>query len=76
MESGSPDHVVHVTRRGNTFELSIPELLLVVRDRDIAAAWIKLQRRAELVRSWASELDLVLPPTRTPGVSSKFFWRF
>lgn len=60
METGSTGHVVHVTRRGDSFELSIPELLLIVRERDIAAAWITLQRRAGLVRSWASELDMVL----------------
>jgi hypothetical protein len=67
MENGSPGHIVSVTRRGDAFELSIPQLLVVVRERDIEVAWIKLERRANLVRSWASELDLVLPLTRTPG---------
>lgn len=52
---------VRVTKFGDTFELDLPELLLVVRDRDLGRAWATLQRRAESVQGWAAALGLVLP---------------
>ncbi len=62
----TPQAIVRVTRAGNVFELRLPELLLVVRDRDIDRAWITLQRRAAAICGWATELGLALPSVDEP----------
>lgn len=60
-----PD-AVQVRTVGDSFELSIPALMLIVRDRNLDRAWQKLSQRANAVRAWATELGLETPVNLDP----------
>ena len=62
MQFSAADYPVLVTRIGAGFEFTIPELALVVRERDLELAWSVLQRRLDSVRKWTAEIGLAFPP--------------
>ena len=65
MGFSSVGYPVHITRIGAEFELSIHELALVVRERDLELAWSVLQRRLDSLRKWTAEIGLTFPPVST-----------
>jgi hypothetical protein len=65
MGFSSVGYPVRVTKIGAEFELSIHELALVVRERDLGFAWSVLQRRLDSLRKWTAEIGLAFPPVST-----------
>jgi hypothetical protein len=58
MDLSPSQAAVRVTRVGDSFELRLPKLLLVVRDSDLDRGWATLRRRAAAIGDWVRELDL------------------
>ena len=67
------DYPVLITERDGAFELRIWELRLVVRGRDLAAAYRELSERKKQIIDWAREvgsLDGLPLPNRPPPLLS------
>ena len=64
------DYVVYVTKRGDTFELAIPELLLFLECSDLQEGYERLQRRKLEIVDKARAMGLLdeLPSPLSPPV--------